>query len=57
MPNQYSQSKYKDDFGVIILSQNPLTFMMPTCDRACKNRACGLKYNILFDETYLNTEM
>jgi len=27
------------------------------CDRACENRACGLKYALLFDSTYLNTEM
>ena len=27
------------------------------CDRACENRACGLKYTMSFDETYLNTEM
>jgi len=27
------------------------------CDRACENRACGLKYTISIDETYLNTEM
>jgi len=27
------------------------------CDRACENRACGLKYAMLFDSTYLNTEM
>ena len=27
------------------------------CDRACENRACGLKYTVSFDETYLNTEM
>ena len=27
------------------------------CDWACKNRACGLKYTMSFDETYLNTEM
>ena len=30
--------------------------MLP-CDWACENRACGLKYTMLFDETYLNTEM
>ena len=32
MPNQYSQtvrSKYQAGFGVIILGQNPLTFMIP----------------------------
>jgi len=27
------------------------------CDRACKNRACGLKYTMLFDETHLSGEM
>ena len=27
------------------------------CDRACENRACGLKYTMSFDETYLNIEM
>jgi len=27
------------------------------CDRACENRACGLKYTMSFDETYLNAEM
>ena len=27
------------------------------CDRACENRACGIKYTMSFDETYLNTEM
>jgi len=27
------------------------------CDRACENRACGLKYTMSFHETYLNTEM
>ena len=27
------------------------------CDWACENRACGLKYTMSFDETYLNTEM
>jgi len=27
------------------------------CDRACENRACGLKYTMLFDETYLYTEV
>ena len=26
------------------------------CDRACENRACGLKYTMSFDEKYLNTE-
>ena len=30
---------------------------MIKCDRACENRACGLKYTMSFDETYLNTEM
>ena len=27
------------------------------CDRACENRACGLKYTMSFNETYLNAEM
>jgi len=27
------------------------------CDRACENRAYGLKYTMSFDETHLNTEM
>ena len=27
------------------------------CDWACENRACGLKYTMLFDEKYLNIEM
>ena len=27
------------------------------CDPASKNRSCGLKYILSFDETYLNTEM
>ena len=27
------------------------------CDWACENRACGLKYTISFDKTYLNTEI
>ena len=27
------------------------------CDRACENRACGLKYTMSFDETFLNVEM
>ena len=27
------------------------------CDRACENRACGLKYTMSFDETYLNIEI
>ena len=27
------------------------------CDRACENRACGLKYTMSFDEIYLNIEM
>jgi len=27
------------------------------CDRACKNRACGLKYTMSFDDTYLNAEI
>ena len=27
------------------------------CDRACENRACGLKYTVSFDGTYLNAEM
>jgi len=29
MPNQYSESKYQAGFGVIILGQNPLIFMIP----------------------------
>ena len=27
------------------------------CDRACENRACGLKYTMSFDERYLITEI
>jgi len=27
------------------------------CDWAYENRACGLKYTMSFDETYLKTEM
>ena len=27
------------------------------CDRACENRACGLKYTMSFDKTYLNAQM
>ena len=27
------------------------------CDRACENRACGLKYTMSFDETYLNAKI
>ena len=30
---------------------------MTICDQACENRACGLKYTMSFNETYLNTEI
>jgi len=27
----------------------------PICDQACENRACGIKYTMSFDETFLVT--
>ena len=55
-------------FSIELASQELLySFLLPVlynnqttcniCDRACENRACGLKYTMSFDETYLNTEM
>ena len=32
-------------------------YSIEKCDRAWENRACGLKYTMSFDETYLNIEM
>ena len=40
-----------------ILFSNVAWIRVPICDRACENRACGLKYTMSFDEKYLYTEM
>jgi len=42
---------------VHILTEQTIVWSSINCDRACENRACGLKYTMSFDETYLNTEM
>ena len=50
-------SLHKSKFSAYKMYGLQKIYFTKNCDRACKNRACGLKYTMSFDETYLNIEM